>query len=178
MLEIFLWSREKMKNLVIVVVGFLLLSVAIWVALAIVSTLSPFESVTSTSPPVFSPTPALSGSTSCGGLEISITEIKVERNRIAARLKITNTTKNVIAIYPNQKSVVIGTTQFNADLRSGLEVSGEIEPGVIKSDTIIYQNEQQTINPNEFSLLKFNFGTAYNMKTYKSSDCSVEINRK
>lgn len=109
------------------------------------------------------------------GLEIKIGEIALEKGKITIGMTVTNTTKDSVRFYPNQKAIVIGKTQLDASLLTGDKVSGELQPGVERSDAIEFDDRDGKIDPATVAAITLKLGPVYSMKTFKNTEVDWQL---
>jgi len=114
------------------------------------------------------------------GLEITIGEIQVKEKEVKVGMTVKNTTSNTLSFYPDQGSVVIGSTQLEANLfLTEGDVSGEIYAGVSKSGVVTFTvPEGKTIDIATVNEVTLHLGQIFNMDTIAAKDYDKTFNMK
>ncbi len=82
----------------------------------------------------------------------------------------------MLAFYPDQKNLVIGTRQVDANMFLGRgKISGEIQPNVEKSASLVYLDNDKTLNQSAIKQITFHFGDVTNMKQFQTSPCDLDV---
>jgi len=106
-------------------------------------------------------------------LEITIGEIAIESDKVTLGMTIKNNAKDPRTFYPNQHSIVIGKRQLDARMiNNGQAVSGEINSGIERSDSLLFEDKETGINPADVKQIGLRLGPVYSMKNFKN----VEVN--
>ena len=109
-------------------------------------------------------------------LEITISEIAVEPNKVTVRMNVRNTANDIRSFYPNQHSVVIGSQQLDASpLNNGTQVSGELNAGIERSDSIEFENKGVAIDPGRVDLVGLRLGDILSEKPFRTVAVNWDI---
>lgn len=111
-----------------------------------------------------------------GPITVTVTLLGINESGIAATMKIRNTGTKPVSVYPDQGSIVIGSSQLDANgVHTEGDVSGEIHPGVEKAGTVIFENKGK-LDPNAIKRIDFKLGEFYDAAFKKHSlDFSIDV---
>lgn len=106
------------------------------------------------------------------GMDLTIGEIAIEPDKVTIGMTVNNKSKDTLAFYPDQHSIVIGKSQLDAEM-FGTEgdISGEINAGVERSASITFKGDGK-LNPQEVKQIDLKLGDVLNMKVYKTVECN------
>ncbi len=111
------------------------------------------------------------------GLLLTISKVAIEPHAISVELTIHNQTGQILRFYPDQGTVLTGSTVLPANIfLSGAHLSGAFEPGERQSGMMVFSTVQkELLDPAQIQAVQLTFGRVLDMQTINSQDVRIAI---
>jgi hypothetical protein len=110
------------------------------------------------------------------GLLLTIRKVTVEAHAISVELTIQNPTNQILRFYPDQGTVLTGTSMLPANIfLSGSNLSGAFEPGEQQSGIVVFSAINESLNPAQIGTVQLALGRVLDMHTINPQDVQITL---